>query len=146
MAPGELESFLVGQRKLVLATRGRDGWPHLTALWYVLRASEPWIFTYAKSQKVRNLERDPRASLLLEDGEGYEELRGACLVARAEIHRDFETVAAVGEELFARYARGPGLDDPKRDAVRDRAAKRVAVRFEVVRIATWDHSKLAGAY
>lgn len=151
MPPEEAAEFLAAQRTVSLATLGEDGWPHVTALWYVLRDSEPWIFTYGKSQKVRNLERDPRATLLVEDGESYGELRGVMLAARAEIHRDLDAVADVAEDLFKRYEGDPDesarpLGERRRKAVRDRASKRVAVRFEVLRTVTWDHSKLGGEY
>ena len=151
MTPAELERFLAEGRTLVVGTVGKAGQPHLTALWYVIRDAEPWIFTYARSQKVRNLERDPRATLLIESGQEYQELRGVMLVAEAEIHRDPDVVAALGEELFLRYERvgregGPGLDAATQGAVRERAAKRVAIRFRVSRAVSWDHSKLSGSY
>jgi PPOX class probable F420-dependent enzyme len=151
MSPEQLMAFLDAQRVLVLASTGRDGRPHLTALWYVLRDEQPWIFTYARSQKVRNLERDARATLLVESGEEYGELRGATLYADATVHRDPDVVAGVGEELFERYAgiragERPGLDGPTRQAVRERAAKRVAVQFRPTRVVSWDHSKLGGTY
>jgi len=147
----ELRHYLADQRILVVGTIGRDGRPHLTSLWYVLRGGNPWIFTYARSQKVRNLERDPRATLLVESGREYFELRGAMLIADATIHRDPELVATVGEELFVRYddkgPKGrPGLDEGTREAVRARAAKRVAVEFRVRRVVSWDHAKLGGTY
>jgi PPOX class probable F420-dependent enzyme len=131
-----------------VCTLGRDGWPHVTALWYVIRGSEPWIYTYAKSQKVRNLERDDRATLLVESGHEYHELRGVMLKARAQIHRDIETVASVAEQLFQRYQGEPDLaiDDATREALRAQAAKRVAIHFDVIETASWDHSKLGGAY
>jgi PPOX class probable F420-dependent enzyme len=151
MTPEELQRFLAEQRTVVVGTVGKGGQPHLTALWYVIRDSEPWIFTYARSQKVKNLERDPRATLLIESGQEYHELRGVMLVAEAEIHRDPDAVAALGEELFLRYdrtgrERGPGLDAATQEAVRERAAKRVAIRFRVSQAVTWDHSKLKGTY
>ncbi len=151
MSEDELQRFLDEQRVLVVATDGHEGRPHLTALWYVMRDGEPWIFTYANSQKVRNLERSPRATLLLESGVEYAELRGATLYADATIHREPETVAEVAEELFARYeGRGrdgqPGIDDATTDAVRERVAKRVAVHFRPTRIVSWDHAKLGGTY
>lgn len=151
MRPAEVERFLAGERTVSVATLGADGWPHVTALWYVIRGAEPWIFTYGKSQKMLNLERDPRATLLLEGGRSYDELRGVMLVTRAQIHRDLDTVAAVGEELFQRYEGeptegAPPLPENTRAEVRARAAKRVAVRFEVLRTVSWDHSKLGGTY
>jgi PPOX class probable F420-dependent enzyme len=148
MSPEQVKQLLEEQRIIVVATWGRDGWPHLMPLWYVLRDGVPWIFTYRKSQKVRNLERDPRATLLVEAGEAYHELLGVMLQARAVIHRDSETVEAVAQELFARYDSGDreGLGAETREAVRSRAAKRVAVQFHVERTLSWDHSKLGGTY
>jgi PPOX class probable F420-dependent enzyme len=151
MSDEELSRLLAEESIIVVATTGRDGRPHLTALWYVVRESEPWIFTYASSQKVRNLERVPQATLLLEAGKDYGELRGAMIYADAVIHRDPDVIGDVAEQLFVRYSNrgregGSGLDDPTRDAVRTRAAKRVAVQFTPTRIASWDHSKLGGRY
>jgi PPOX class probable F420-dependent enzyme len=144
----EIADFLGEQRVINVSTIGRDGWPHITALWYVIRDSEPWIYTYAKSQKVRNLERDNRATLLVESGHEYQELRGVMLKTNAEIHSDIETVASVAEQLFKRYQgdRDIAIDDATREALRAQAAKRVAIQFRVAETASWDHAKLGGAY
>ena len=147
MSEEEITRFLDGERVMTVCTNGRDGWPHVTALWYVLRDGEPWIYTYAKSQKVRNLERDPRATLLAEAGHEYHELKGVMLRTTAEVHKDLDTVAGVAEQLFQRYQDGSQAIDPAtRDALRAQAAKRVAVQFHVEQIVSWDHAKLAGAY
>ena len=53
MSADEVARFLDEQRVMNVSTNGRDGWPHMTSLWYVMRGSEPWVWTYAKSQKVR---------------------------------------------------------------------------------------------
>jgi general stress protein 26 len=114
-------------------------------LWYVVRDGRVWSWTYAKSQKVRNLERDARATLQIEDGEQYNELRGVMIEAETTIHRDVELVAEFGAELFARY--GTGQAGPEfLEAIRAQAAKRVALEFVSGRIATWDHRKLGGVY
>ena len=112
MSAEEAGSFLDEQRTVVCATNGRDGFPHLMPLWYVVRAGTLWAWTYAKSQKVRNLERDPRATLQIETGHEYHELRGVMLKAEARIHRDEDVVTRFGAELTARYAGQPdaGLD------------------------------------
>ena len=116
-------------------------------LWYVPRDGEIWIYTYAKSQKVRNLERDPRATLLVETGHEYGELRGIEIEAEAEIHRDLDTVFELAQELTLRYADAtrPSTATPPR-RLKTQARKRVAVRFEPKRVASWDHRKLGGAY
>ena len=148
MGREEIARFLGESRVVSVSTIGQDGWPHVTALWYVMRDSEPWIYTYAKSQKVRNLERDPRATLLVEAGEEYHELKGVMLKTRAELHRELDAVAPVAEELFKRYqgANVDAIDPATREALRAQAAKRVAVQFHVEQTVSWDHSKLGGAY
>jgi PPOX class probable F420-dependent enzyme len=148
MSTEEVARFLAEQRVMSVSSLARDGWPHVTALWYVMRDGEPWIYTYARSQKVRNLQRDERATLLVEAGHEYHELRGVMLKVRAELHRDLDTVAGVAEELAARYHGGDGvaIDESGRAALRSQAAKRVAVRFIVEETVSWDHAKLGGAY
>jgi len=145
MAPGELAEFLRERRVLTCATLGRDGWPHLMPLWFVIRDGECWSWTYAKSQKVRNLERDARCTLQVETGEAYHELRGAMFKAECIVHRDLDTVAALGAEIAERYG-GAQLDDAAREAIRRQAAKRVGLQFRWRDVATWDHRKLAGGY
>jgi PPOX class probable F420-dependent enzyme len=147
MSESEIAGFLDAERILNVSTIGRDGWPHMTALWYVIRDSEPWVWTYAKSQKIRNLERDDRATLLVEAGNEYHELKGVMFKTRGELHRDVDAVASVGEELFNRYQGAHGsIDETAREALRAQAAKRVAIQFHITETASWDHSKLGGAY
>jgi hypothetical protein len=145
----ELSDFLERQRIASVCTLGPDGWPHVTALWYVMRDGEPWIYTYRKSQKVKNLERVPRATLLMEAGEQYQELRGAMLKANAVLHDDFETVAGVSEELFLKYqggGRDGGIDKATRESLREQVPKRTAIQFQLEDVVSWDHSKLGGSY
>jgi len=137
MSADEVTAFLTGERTLICATLGRDGWPHLMPLWFVLRGRDLWAWTYAKSQKVRNLERDPRCTLQAEAGDAYGELRGVMAKARAEVHRDGGVVAQLGAELGARYG------EPPPEVVERQAAKRVALRFAVGEVASWDHRKLS---
>src|ERR1051325_5943409 len=106
MSDAEIAAFLDEQRTLTCATIGLDAWPHLMPLWYVVRDGELWAWTYAKSQKVRNLERDPRCTLQVEAGVAYNELRGVMIRCTCVLHRDLETVAGVGEELAERYGGG----------------------------------------
>jgi nitroimidazol reductase NimA-like FMN-containing flavoprotein (pyridoxamine 5'-phosphate oxidase superfamily) len=159
MSATESQAFLEEERTVVCATLGPRGWPHLMPLWYVLRPTGPdgpdpqqlWAWTYAASQKVRNLERDPRATLQVETGELYQELRGAMLECEVRIHRDLETVSALGREILARnaVARGePAVELPPEAAalVQQQAAKRVGLQFLELRRSTWDHRKLAGVY
>ncbi len=148
MSEAEALAFLEEQRVVTCATNGRDGWPHLMPLWYVLRDGELWAWTFAKSQKVKNMERDARVTLQVEAGEEYHELRGVMIEAEVELVRDGEAVTDLGLEILRRYAPPDAAEagDEARAAVRAQAAKRVGLRFVERRRATWDHRKLGGVY
>src|SRR3954451_1742521 len=143
----ELAELLETERIVAVSSIGPRGWPHSMPLWFVPRDGEIWIWTYAKSQKVHNLERDPRATVLIETGREYGELRGAMIEAEAQIHRDFETVIGFAEELTVRYAEGiSSVEGDAKAALEAQVPKRVAIRFAALRTATWDHRKLGGTY
>jgi PPOX class probable F420-dependent enzyme len=147
LSEDELLELLNSERIAIVSSIGPRGWPHSMPMWFVPRDGEIWIWTYAKSQKVRNLERDPRATVLIETGHEYGELRGATVEAEAEIHRDFETVIGFAEELTLRYAEGiSSIDGDAKAALEAQAPKRVAIHFKPLRIASWDHRKLGGTY
>jgi PPOX class probable F420-dependent enzyme len=147
MSEEEVGELLAGERVAVVSSLGPRGWPHSMPMWFVPRDGEVWIWTYAKSQKVRNLERDPRATLLIETGHEYTELRGVMIEAEAVIHRDFDTVLGFAEELTVRYAEGiESVEGDARKALEAQAPKRVAIQFRERRRGTWDHRKLGGTY
>jgi PPOX class probable F420-dependent enzyme len=143
----ELAGLLESERIVVVSTIGPRGWPHVMPLWYVPRDGDVWIWTYAKSQKVKNLERDPRATLMIETGVEYTELRGVQIEAEAELIRDVDRIVAFAKDLTVRYSEG--IDSVEGDAaaaLQAQAPKRVAIHFRPKRIATWDHRKLGGTY
>jgi PPOX class probable F420-dependent enzyme len=140
MSDEEVLAFLDEERTVICATNGRDGFPHLMPLWYVVRDGRLWAWTYAKSQKVRNLERDPRTTLQVEAGTEYPVLRGVMFECETTVHRDTDVVAALGMEILARYTGGP--DDEVRATVAQQASKRVGLEFAERSRATWDHRKL----
>jgi PPOX class probable F420-dependent enzyme len=143
----ELADLLDTERVVVVASQGHRGWPHVMPLWYVPRDGEIWIWTYAKSQKVKNLERDPRATLLIETGVEYGELRGVQIEAEAELVRDTDEIVEFAKELTIRY--GEGIESVEGDAaaaLQAQAPKRVAIHFRPKRVASWDHRKLGGIY
>ncbi|MBK5218453.1 MAG: pyridoxamine 5'-phosphate oxidase family protein [Thermoleophilia bacterium] len=147
LSEAELRELLDAERVAIVSSLGPRGWPHSMPLWFVARDGEVWIWTYAKSQKVRNLERDPRATVLVETGHEYSELRGVMIEAEATIHHDFETVIGFAKELTLRYAEGiSAVEGDARAALEAQAPKRVAIQFKAVRTATWDHRKLGGSY
>jgi len=145
MTADEARAFLAEQRVVTCATIGPRGWPHLMPLWYVVRGDEIWAWTYAKAQKTLNLERDPRATLQVETGEAYDQLRGVMLECDTVVHRDVAAVTDLGLEIYRKYT-GADLGDEVRQMVLAQAPKRVGLQFVERRRATWDHRKLGGVY
>ena len=144
MSDEQMRSFLEAGRDLQVASINADGTPHLVTMWYVLRDGEVAFWTYAKSQKVVNLRRDPRLSVLVATGDKYEELKGVSIIGRAEIVDDPAAVLDYGEAVYERYW-GP-LNDTVMEGVRAMSTKRVVVVVKPEKILSWDHSKLGGAY
>jgi PPOX class probable F420-dependent enzyme len=146
MTEGEVLDFLDSEKTVTVGTLGPRGWPHLMPLWYVVRDGRLWGWTYAKSQKAVNLERDPRATVQVEAGEVYEQLRGVVLECEVVLHRDPSVLEGLAVALVDRYSgKGPEFD-PARDAFRAQVPKRVGLEFVEKRRMTWDHRKLAGVY
>lgn len=144
MTPEEVAAFITEQRVVTCATIGPSGRPHLMPLWFLSDGDAVLCWTYAASQKVRNLERRPQATLQFEAGVAYGELRGVMLECDAELNRAPDAVIEVGLGLAARYAPpgvAPGAPE-LRDAVARQAPKRVALRFTPTRAVSWDHRKL----
>ena len=135
MDDAEIQAFLQAERTLQVATIGRDGYPHLVAMWYILFEERIAFWTYARSQKAVNLRRDARLTCLVEIGQSYEELRGVQIKGQAIIYDDLPTVQRVGELIWERYT-GP-LNENTRPMVTAQAAKRIAVVVDPITIALW---------
>ena len=144
MSAEEVRDFLGEKMVMQCATVGQRGVPHMVPLWFVGDAGELRGWTYAKSQKARNLERDPRATLGLEDGVQYHELRGVMFECDVRMSRDPQDVERFGLELFDRYA--GELNDEIRAMVAAQAPKRVGLTFHPTRTVSWDHRKLGDVY
>lgn len=145
LTSSEIDALLSRPVTMVLVTLGRDGRPHPTAMWFVPEPGGVLMWTYAKSQKARNLRRDPRCALLVEEGDSYFELRGASIQARADLIEEADAVEDIGVALYQRYTypqvqipveRGPLTE------IRKQAAKRVGLRLTFEHVASWDHAKL----
>jgi PPOX class probable F420-dependent enzyme len=149
MTEEEVRDFLDEQKTMSVATIGPKGRPHLVPLWYVRDGDELAGWTFAKSQKAKNLERDPHATLQVEDGVDYQDLRGVMFECDVQIERDAGRVADYGRALFRRYA-GTGDDGelvPEvNEMVEKQAPKRIGLRFRPTRTVSWDHRKLGGTY
>jgi hypothetical protein len=144
MTDDEVAAFVAEEKTIIVATQGPRGWPHLMPLWFLPRDDGVWGWTYAKSQKAKNLERDPRATLGVEGGVRYEELRGVMLECDVRMEREPGRVEPFGLELFERYA--PAVTPEIRAMVTKQAQKRIGLTFVPRREVSWDHRKLGGTY
>lgn len=139
----EIAALLREARKLQLGTINPDGTPHLVTMFYGLDGGRVTFWTYAKSQKARNIARDPRVSCLIEAGDEYAQLRGVLVYGKAQLIDDPAAVLEVGLEVTRRMTGAP-VDPETRGYVEHTARKRVAYLVEPVRVVSWDHRKLGG--
>jgi PPOX class probable F420-dependent enzyme len=144
MSDDEIEQFLTENMKVQIATIGPDGTPHLTTLFYVLEDGMLAFWTYGRSQKVVNLRRDPRITCLVEDGEDYFELRGVTISGKARLVEEYDEIRALGSRVAKRMAGDMDLGDFGEEIVEKQAGKRVGIVVEPVKVASWDHHKMAG--
>jgi PPOX class probable F420-dependent enzyme len=145
MTDDEMWKFIEEQKSLQVATLGKDGMPHLTTLWFAIVDKEIVFETFSKSQKVLNLKRDDRISVLLEDGVEYSKLRGVSIQGRAHLEHEADKVHPYALAVMRRNQ--PEIPEDKLDeAARMLASKRSAVIIKPERIISWDHNKLGGTY
>ncbi|MFN8016702.1 MAG: PPOX class F420-dependent oxidoreductase [Acidimicrobiales bacterium] len=140
MTDAEVAAYLEASRTATMATIGATGQPHLVAMWFGVIDGEVWFETKAKSQKAVNLKRDPRITVMVEDGETYDSLRGVAIEGTAEIVDDPDALWTVGVNVWERY-NGPYTDDVK-PLVEFMLHNRIAVRVRADRVRSWDHRKL----
>ncbi len=145
MTPEEESAFIESSKTMILVSNGKDGWPHALPMWFVMREGLPLLSTFAKSQKVMNIRRDPRVTVLVEAGEKYEELRGVMIRGRVEIVEDRAFVEEVQLAFARKYIGGP-FPEGAEEIIRARAAKRVAIRVVPLEVVSWNHAKLKGGY
>jgi PPOX class probable F420-dependent enzyme len=145
MTDDEVDAFLHEQKTMAVATIGKDGRPHVVAMWFAFLDGAPCFWTFAKSQKAVNLRRDPRITCMIEAGETYDQLRGVELICRAHLTEDPGEVVRFGQVEFERY-QGVPVTEATLPGVQRMAQKRVLVRLEIERVVSWDHRKLGGAY
>jgi PPOX class probable F420-dependent enzyme len=143
MSDEEINAFLHGRHSMSMATMGPDGRIQLVAMWYGFIEGDIGFETKAKSQKVLNLRRDNRLTVMVEDGETYDQLRGVELAGWGEIIEDPEQLLALGVSVWERYY-GP-FSDEQRPFVDAMLKKRVLIRLHTEKVVSWDHRKLGAA-
>lgn len=148
LSAGEMRDFLATQRTIIIVSNGPGGYPHAMPMWFHMDAEgRIRCTTFGKSQKVLNLRRDPRATLLVESGIEYAELKGLMIHAQAEVIEDADLVADTLARISIKHGSGTEDDvERMRQAVAATAAKRVLLRFAPQRYVSWDHARLAGRY
>jgi PPOX class probable F420-dependent enzyme len=151
MTPDEQHAFLGEPRNITVTTLGPRGWPHAAPMWYVLRRGLVVFRSFTKSQKIVNLRRDPRITLLAEEGLAYGDLKGIMIQGTAELIDDPDVVLELYGELSGRYpftgTEPVRLEGDALEAAFGRfAAKNTAVVVHPARVVSWDHTKLAGDY
>ncbi|MCL1693493.1 MAG: pyridoxamine 5'-phosphate oxidase family protein [Actinomycetia bacterium] len=151
MTGQEVVAFLDETAILEVATIGSDGWPHLAPMWFVMEDDRIVFRSFTRSQKIVNLQRDPRLTVLAEDGDDYAALRGVMIKAEARLVEDPAYVLAIYGRLAAKYAMVGTepvelSDEDLEAAFGGFASKNTAVVVEPIKTASWDHRKLGGDY
>jgi PPOX class probable F420-dependent enzyme len=146
MTPEEVTDFLANGKVATVATLGPNGRPHVVPLWYVPQGDVITTWTYASSQKAANLRRLPQATVLVESGDTYEQLRGVSMECDVELLEDTEKVARIGVELTRRYNSNQEVATAATQFVRIQARKRIGLVLTPTKIVSWDHRKLGGTY
>ena len=139
MSTGEIDEFLNGPRTLTASTMGPDGAIHSVAMWYGYLDGQVHMDAKTKSQKVLNLRRDPRITLMIHDGYMYDELHGVMVQGEATVTEDDDLLRRIVHSIFSRYH---GVDDPDDELIGRAIRNRVAISVRPTKIASWDHRKL----
>lgn len=149
MPAEDVAAHLAHGRKLQLATVNRDGTPHLVSMFYAIHDGRIAFWTYRASQEARNLARDPRVTCLVEEGDGYFELRGVQVTGEVTRIDDLTGVVAIGRLIAARMPSPVASELPPGEVaavldgyVAQAATKRVAYLVETRRVVSWDHRRL----
>tara|TARA_B110000014_G_C19917917_1_gene474878 strand:- start:79 stop:537 length:459 start_codon:yes stop_codon:yes gene_type:complete len=140
----EIDDYLVNQNDIHIGTINKDGSPHLTTMWYSMRGPDIIFHTYTKSQKIKNLSRDSRISILTESGKTYETLKGVMLYGNATIingHNNEDEVLMIIKEVEEKYAKGSASEEYI-EFMKKQSSKRSGVLVSVSKYISWDHSKI----
>jgi hypothetical protein len=139
MTPEEVDQFLAVERVCRVATVGAEGQPHVAPLWFVWDGTDLWLNSTFRSQRWRDVERDPRVSVVVDAGVEFTELRGVELSGAVRIASEVPRTAepradlAGPEQLYAeKYAGSP-------DFVPD--GRHAWLRLRPAKLVSWDFRK-----
>ena len=146
LTPDEEARYVRAQKTITLCSIDHRGYPHAVAMWFEVDPDGSILMTtYSKSQKARNLERNPKVALMVESGERYEILKGVLIRGRAELIHDVDRCAALLTRVHKKM-QGEDLPAGAEEILRAQARKRVLIRVVPEYTSSWDHSKLGGIY
>ncbi len=145
LSPDEQREYVAAARTIILTTIGKDGYPHMVPMWFVVEDDGSIAMTtYGRSQKVVNARRNPHVGLLVESGIRYDELKGVMFRGTAEVLEDEALCLRVLTRIHEKHV--GTLADGVEEMMRAQARKRVVLRVTPGRVVSWDHGKLGGAY
>ena len=146
MTEAEIEAYLREQKILNIASIGPSGHPHLVAMWFVMMDGKITFWTFAKSQKVVNLRRDPKITGLIESGDSYDQLKGLEVVGTARFIEDYDSILAIGKAVGVKYNGEAAVSDAALPFLEAQAAKRIGIAIDAERFVSWDHTKIGVGY
>ena len=144
----EITEYLNSSRTMILVSNGKDGHPHPMPMWFAVDIDNCiYMTTFRKSQKINNLRKDPRATLLIESGDAYEELKGLVVYTDVEFIEDVESIRHILEQITLQRSEIQKSDNKDiSQGMLKTAEKRIGLKFTLTKILSWDHSKLDGVY
>jgi PPOX class probable F420-dependent enzyme len=134
MTPEARRAFLTGgTRTAILATTRADGRPHAVPVCFVLEGDDVLFLTNDVTAKGRNLHRDPRVTLVVDDE--TPPFAFVMIEGTAQLSRSAHDIDRVAPEIAARYGGSDGIEDFVRFA---HEALGTLVRVEPTKIVALD--------
>ena len=127
-----IQGFLASKEVAVLATLQADGSPLAMPMWFLHAPATLTMISVAETQKVRNLRRDPRVSVVAEAVTASGEIRGVIVQGRVEFLSDGPERRALIERFHEKYR---GLE--KLWAGKAMPPNRVMFRIVPSRVRSW---------
>jgi nitroimidazol reductase NimA-like FMN-containing flavoprotein (pyridoxamine 5'-phosphate oxidase superfamily) len=136
MTDQEVKAFLDTKPGwIVLSTIGRQGYPHSVPLGYFRLGDDIYIGCRAGTQKVKNIERNPKVSLVLESGSTRQDIKGVLIQGHATVHTAPETRLQLSREAARlRGVAEDALPHEPRPGV-------VYIQVEPRRVISWDYGR-----
>ena len=136
LTPDEARAYIDSRPGwIILTTIGRDGMPHSLPIGYFRAGDEICIGCRAGTQKLKNIERNPNVSLLLQSGSTMQDIKGLMIQGHATVVTDPAKMLRLGREA-ARWRGVPEAQWPT-EARPGAAYIRVTPR----KMISWDYSR-----